>query len=53
MKWITDVDGAVFPAVEVFAGIASDHTRFGRVRQLTPTPFGLGLKLPSHAGVCH
>ena len=50
MKLITDVDGAVFPAAEVFAGFASDHTEVDGVRQITLTPYGSGSKLPSHAG---
>jgi hypothetical protein len=53
MKGITDVDGAVFPAAEVFAGIARDHTAVDGVRQLTLTPICSGLKLPSHAGAGH
>jgi hypothetical protein len=44
MKESTRTGWAIFPAAEVFAGLACDHTGVGGVRQLTLTPFGLGLE---------
>jgi hypothetical protein len=40
MNESTRTDWAIFPAAEVFAGLARDHTGVDGVRQLTLMPVG-------------